>query len=151
MNAKRPDAIVPGSMGNLLDPPGFPTHSLHVETDRNRRKCNRGGVSISTAATCQWISEESRTLAAELIEQWHNNRPALECEPVKAWISQVLGYFRHCYIPDSGSRNASDLMISKEIDPVLNPGRHAGVAFIRDFYPEFVPTSMHFVSARWGS
>jgi hypothetical protein len=122
-----------------------------VETDRTRRKENRGCVSLTHAVTCDWISADTRGRAAGMIKRWHANPPAIDSEPVQRWISQVLGYFRGCYVPESGSRNASDLVIDRNRDPVKHAADHAGVRLIRDFYPDFTPTTEHFVSAKWGS
>lgn len=153
-SGRKLDAIVPGGAGNFLDPPNYPTHSAHIETDRLRRKENRGMVSLSYAVSgdCDsWISADTLGRARGMLKRWHANPPALDSEPVMAWIYQVLGYFRHCYVPASGSRNASDLEINKDLDPVANADRHAGVVRIRDYFPDFQPTTQHFSNARWGS
>ena len=150
-NGRKLDAIAPGGCGCFLDPPNYPTHSAHVETDRLRRKENRGMVSLTFARECEWISADTRGRAAGMLKRWHANPPALDSEPVQRWIGQVLGYFRNCYIPSTGSRNASDLLIDSKRDSLQSADSHAGVALIRDFYPEFTPTAESFASARWGS
>lgn len=150
-SGRKLDAIAPGGAGCFLDPPNYPTHSVHVQTDRNRRKENRGMVSLTYAVDCDWISADTRARASGMLKRWHANPPAIDSEPVQRWISQVLGYFRNCYIGPSGSRNASDLAIDSERDPMADPGSHAGVALIRDFYPDFTPTAADFEAARWGS
>lgn len=155
-SGRKLDAIAPGGVGCFLDPPNYPTHSAHVQTDRNRRKENRGMVSLTYAAECAWISADTRGRAAGMIKRWHANPPAIDSEFVRRWVSQVLGYFRNCYIGAGGSRNVafadwSDLVIDSERDPMADPGSHAGVAFIRDFYPDFTPSAEDFASARWGS
>lgn len=150
-SGRKLDAIAPGGAGCFLDPPNYPTHSAHVQTDRNRRKENRGMVSLTHAVDCEWISADTRGRAAGMIKRWYANPPAIDSEPVRRWIYQVLGYFRSCYIGPSGSRNASDLVVDSERDPMANPGDHAGVALIRDFYPDFTPTAADFDNARWGS
>jgi hypothetical protein len=145
------ERITTGSAGCFLDPPTFPTHTHHVETDLRRRPENRGWVGLSSAADCTWIAEEVRQEAAALIQAWHDARPAIDSPEIADWIAQVLGYFCHCYIPESGSRNASDLLISRDRDPLAEADRHAGVAFIRNFYPEFTPTAADFGAAYWGT
>jgi len=59
----------------------------------------------------------------------------LKCSEL--WIRHVYGYFKNMYVPESGSRNISDLVS----DPknVLPPERHAAVAMIREYFPDHQP------------
>ena len=145
------ERIIPGRLGCLLDPPNFPNYLYEVETDCNRRKENRGSMSITCAASCDWIDSDVRARCSKLIADWHLNKPELTSPEVTKWISSVLGYFRSCYVRSKGgSRNVSDLLIDSSRDPMKFWYLHAGVLMIQDFYPEFAPTEQHFVSAKWG-
>lgn len=142
--------IVPGGMGGFLNPPGHPKHSFHVETDLRRRPDNRTHVCLSSAADCKWLSRETRHAARRLLNQWRRQRPELNDPIVQDWICHVLGYFRSCYVRPYCDRSADRLLISRDLDPLANSHMHAGVAFIRDFYPEFHPDAKHFSGAYWG-
>jgi len=148
------EAVVSGGMGGFLNPPGHPEHSLHVETDRNRRLCNRGGISLSSSLTINYVDSSVQKQVEEILTGWENNKPSIDDDEVQDWICHVLGYFRNCYISTNGSRSAQDLIIDSECNPMVNKATtdlHAGVAFIRDHYPEFIPTEKHFANAYWGN
>jgi hypothetical protein len=143
--------IASGGCGGFLNPPSHPEHSLHVETSLRRRPENRDILSLSYAAKCQWLDRETRHAVRCRLNSWKRSRPSIEDPDIQDWIMHVLGYFRGCYVGGSGSRNADDLLISRTLDPMENADKHAGVLFVRDFYPDFVPTPAHFAGAYWGS
>ena len=138
-----PDKVVSGSMGNFLCPPTYPTHFFHVETDRNRRKENRGGVSLESAKDYSWIHESARVEAYKLLRDWQ--RPAIDSEEIEDWIVEVLRYFKNCYLSSkqvaSGKRNVSDLICNSEFNPYAYKDIQAGTAFIQRYYPDFVCTN----------
>lgn len=138
------ERVISGSAGSFLCPPGHPNYSYKVETDCNRHKKNRGSMSISYAAQDPHVALKVRLECNKLLSQYRDNRPATDTDEVREWISQVLQYFKNCYVADNGSRNVSDLIIDSALDPVLNANRHAGVAYIRDHYPDFTPTAEMF-------
>jgi hypothetical protein len=140
--------IVSGGMGGFLNPPTHPEHSIHVETDLRRRKENRGAMSLSSAAGCEWLNRETRHAARLRLNQWQ--RPPISDPSIQDWIYRVLGYFRNCYIRPFSTRKASDLLVSNSLNPLAHAHMHAGVAFVRNFYPEFHPSAKHFDSAYWG-
>lgn len=143
--------ITTGGMGGFLNPPGHPEHSLHVETDLRRRKENRGAIALSYAATCEWLDRETRQAARYHLNQWEKSKPDLSDPAIQDWIMHVLGYFRNCYVKPYGSANVSDHLISKTLNPLANAHAHAGVQYIRKFYPAFHPGAHHFAGAYWGS
>lgn len=142
--------IVSGGMGGFLNPPGHPEHSMHVETGLRRKKENRGGLSLSAAASCEWLNRETRHAARLRLNAWAKAKPALSDAAIQDWIMHVLGYFRGCYVRPYCSRNADQLRIDSKLNPLANAHTHAGVAFIRDFYPDFHPSASHFAGAYWG-
>lgn len=138
-----------GGCGGFLNPPTHPEHDWHVETDLNRSPRNRGSMSLSYAVKCEWLDETTRASAQRRLDSWV--RPALNSPEVVGWIRQVLGYFKWCYKGDGETPwNADKLRILPAADPLLNADIHAGVNFIRKYYPEFVPTADDFAAARWG-
>lgn len=150
--AKILEAVVSGGIGGFLHPPGHPEHSLHVETDRNRWRCNRGAMSLSFSLGVDYINPSVQKQVEEILTGWENNKPSIDDDEVQDWICHVLGYFKNCYISANGSRSAQDLIIDSECNPMVNKATtdlHAGVAFIRDYYPEFIPTEKHFANAYW--
>lgn len=140
------ERIIPRSAGCFLDPPGYPTYTYSVETDLNRHRDHRGWMALTSAASEGWVHTTVRLQAMQLITHWHLHRPHLHSAPVQNWIHRVLGYFRNCYDPEA-TKQASLYTIDHR-DPMKYADIHAGVRFIRRFYPEFVPTPHHFTNAR---
>lgn len=143
--------IASGGCGGFLNPPLHPEHSLHVETDLHRKKCNRGMLSLSYAVTCDWLDRETRHAARQLLNRWAEYKPSLSDPTVDDWICHTLGYFRSCYVAPYGSTSASDLIVRPDLNPLANCHMHAGVRHIRKFYPEFHPSAEHFRGAYWGT
>lgn len=135
--------------GGFLNPPTHPEHAKSVVTDLNRHPHHRGVCSLSYATSAEWIAPAVRAQAARILAEWQP--PALTSPEVVAWIRKVLGYFCSCYIRPYGGQNASDLLAAPRLDPLANAHTHAGVAFIRQFYPAYVPTRDDFNQARWGN
>ena len=143
--------IASGGMGGFLNPPTHPEHMNHVETDLQRRPENRGIMSLTAAAEATWLDPTIRGAARRILQSWQ--APALETEEIQAWVRQVLGYFRGCYRgPQDGPEcwHAGNLRIDSASDPMECADLHAGVHFIRQYYPDFVPTAQHFAESRWG-
>jgi len=138
--------IIRKGMGGFLNPPTHPEHDWCVETDLRRRPEKRGSMRLSSAADCEWLDPTTRAAAKQLLSSWP--RPPLES--VHDWVLQVLGYFRDCY-NGATSWAADRLVIDRELDPIINANQHAGVHFIRNYYPEYVPTPNDFTNAYWGN
>ena len=141
-------------MGGFLNPPGHPEHTSSVETDLRRHPENRGAMSLSYAAECDYIDPAVRAEAKRKLAEWPGSKLPIDSVEVQAWIRQVLGYFKGCYRNPNRSGvqqwNASELIIDNR-DPLANADDHAGVRMIRHYYSEFTPTAEHFAQARWGS
>lgn len=143
--------IVSGSMGCFLEPPLHPTYSYEVISKYNRG--NYFSMSIDSATTCEWLDEETKKKAQDIMRTW---KPLpIEDERVRDWILQVLGYFRDCYAdmtkPANIRWNASELKIIKHTFPDMFSLRHAGVHHIRKYYPTYMPTREDFRQAYWRS
>jgi hypothetical protein len=136
--------IVSGGLGGFLNPPGHPENSFHVETDLGPR------LSLSSAVNRDWLDSKTRQSAEQMLQQWEAGKSLISDPDVQNWIRAVLGYFKFCYIRPYFSHNANDLLISLKLNPLANAHTHAGVHFIRAFYPEFHPSSQHFEEAYWG-
>lgn len=140
--------IVNSGMGGFLNPPTRPEHSYSVRSLRGDTFC----MSLTAAVSDKWLDEKTRKQAGELLSRWI--APDINSPKIQAWIRQVLGYFAGCYVGQdkvgNPSWNVSDLRISKETNPTLNADTHAGVHFIRKYYPNFIPTAEHFAQAKWG-
>ncbi|HEY5657143.1 MAG TPA: hypothetical protein VIY27_05095 [Myxococcota bacterium] len=142
-------------MGGFLNPPTHPEHHLHVETDLRRRPENRGGMSLSAAAECDYIDPRARAEAQRRLAKWE---PLPIDDPaIVDWVHQVLGYFRGMYqglrgpVPPGTEWHVENLFSDPERDPVQSADSHAGVHYIRKFYPEYMPTAEDFAGAYWGT
>lgn len=65
---KEPGQIRTTGMGGFLNPPNHPEHSYSVEFDLWRRPENRGGMSLTCASTCEWLDDETKREAKELLD-----------------------------------------------------------------------------------
>ena len=150
---KEKGKLVKGGMGGFLNPPNHPEHDFHVETDLRKRPENRGGMSLSAAAECNWLDGLTKAAARVALAGWE--RRPIDSPKVVAWIRQVLGYFKGCYknleVEESRAWNADKLRINQQADPMQWIEYHAGVNLIRRYYPEYVPTQEDFDNAKWGS
>jgi hypothetical protein len=151
--ASRDARIARNGQDSFLDPPEYPTHEYHVQTDLRRRPENRGSMALTYAVEeAPWLDPETKSEAKALIDKWKTRRPALNSQKVQDWIHQVLGYFKNGYRnPSAGAQqwHASKLIFD-ERDPVQNADDHAGVHLIQKFYPDFSPTQQDFAHAYWG-
>ena len=136
--------IVKKGMGGFLSPPGHPQHAFHVETDLRRRPENRGMMSLEHAANeATWLDEATRHQARAMLKQWEAERLPLSSLETKRWVREVLGYFKNGYRdrskPAKEQWNVSNLVFDAHRDPVANADDHAGVHFIRRYYPDYRP------------
>jgi len=149
VSLKRTARIVPGGMGNFLDPPEYPTHQFHIGYGRRQ-----GGSSLTSNSSVESIDPLTRKEVRGLLDNWKKNRPPIDSPEVRKWISEVLGYMATGYRnPNAGDKqwDASKLVFDSKRDPVRNAKDHAGVHLIRKFYPDFTPTDDDFAGARWGN
>lgn len=127
--------------GGFLNPP---THPEHTNSVVGRDFI----ISLSTAAKADWLADDVREKAAKLLTDWENNKPAIDME----WVRQVLAYFNGCYRGEGDEGvcwQASNLRIDMKIDPLYNADVHAGVHWIRSFYPDYHPVRDDFGGV-WG-
>ena len=152
--------------GGFLNPPDHPAHTLSIETE--------GG-----SASLEYVVDHPDQFPAAAVARAKRELHAWDDtgDPDPEWVSQVLGYFRNSYTNTNPDRRCKyihpnnlgptrfieevDGLVADDhgedacprwtVDPVKNIDRHAGVAFIRRFYPDFVPTREQFDTAKWGS
>lgn len=121
-----------GGSGSFLCPPGHPNLEYSVWVFQSKRHRNPMSImSVSSAAKeNQWLPEWARSQAKRLMDS-----AELVCS--ENYVRHIYGYFRSMYVPESGSRNASDLLL----DPTnaLPAERHAAVAMIREYFPDHTP------------
>ena len=131
--------------GGFLNPPTHPEHTASVSSSTM-------GMSLSHAVSCDYIPDEIRARARQILGNWV--RPALNSPEIQEWILQVFGYFKGCFKGSAGPKewHVEQLRIEPTTPEkeLLNADLHAGVHFIRGFYPEFMPTLAQFAGAYWG-
>lgn len=126
-------------MGGFLNPPTHPEHYYSVETTTS-------SMSLTVASTDQDLRPKIKEAATKLLNDW---QPP-DLDQIQDWVHQILGYFRNCYKGEGEKPwNAGNLVIT-----AIHPGginAHAGVHFIRKYYPDFQPNKKQFDYAYWGS
>lgn len=128
--------LLPGGMGNFLAPPNHPIHSWHIGTMNGEHSLDSLPDDLDTA---------TQTRIADLIEAWQEEHPT----PDPIWVRRVMAHFHDCYSGQNPktleiSWNASDLRILPEADPMLNADIHAGVHYVRNYYPDYRPDPIDF-------
>lgn len=85
--------IISGSMGSFLLPPLHPGYKFEVETDLNRRKENRGGMSLEYAIECEFTEPQTKKKAIELVKKWEETEKLpISSKEVQNWIRSVTNH-----------------------------------------------------------
>lgn len=132
----------------FLNPPTHPEHTMSVRLESEDHFII---MSLSSAAGSDWLDAATRKAARDILAGWE--RPPIDRDDVRAWVAQVLGYFRSCYRgggPEETAWHVANLSVKQGVNPMEHIDNHAGVHFIRKYYPEFTPTREDFDRARWG-
>jgi len=143
--------LIQSGMGGFLNPPLHPEHSWSLASG------DGGGMSLSSAIGCEWLSESSKKQARVLLDKWeHIDKLPISDARVQDWIYHILGYFCDCYAkPDNeGAKDRWDidqLDMDSQVNPMTKIDLHAGVHFIRKYYPDYCPTQQDFDNAYWGT
>src|SRR6185437_6835037 len=118
--------------GGFMCPPGHPNHTMSAVEYTSARA--RNPISITGIA---YLTTDEADATPALRERARKILADAELKCSELWIRHVYGYFKNMYVPESGSRNISDLVS----DPknVLPPERHAAVAMIREYFPDHQP------------
>lgn len=138
--------LVASGQGGFLNPPTHPEHSWSIRSIHGQTFF----MSLTGAVEADWLADETRAIAYRKLATWV--RPALASDEVRAWIKDVLAYFRHCYRGiqhDETAWHASNVQVNAKADELANAEIHAGVHYVRKYYPEFVPVADDFTGT-WG-
>ena len=133
--------IVDGSMGSFLEPPTHPNHRFEIRSVYG----DTFGVALSSAVDTEWLDDKTKAEAKKIMDDW--TALLISNILVEDWIHQVLGYFKNGY--KGQSWNVGDLVFDSR-DPVSNQNDHAGVHFIRKYYPQYKLTEADLKQAYWG-
>ncbi|MFL4491702.1 hypothetical protein ACJ6WD_10665 [Streptomyces sp. VTCC 41912] len=118
------------AMGTFLCPPGFHGFTYSV----NEFAGPRGRKVIGEHSLEYLLSDEAdaseyvRKEAARLIG-------LVKPTESEGWVRSVYGYYKHCYVPESESRNGDDLIIHNPTEIVVDRAFKAldsGVAHVRE-------------------
>lgn len=143
VNDYRTYKIIEGDgSGGFLCPPGHPNHrySLHEFVSPRGRKVI-GIFSIDYAL----LGDHAATPQIKLQVAKIYGKSELVCS--EKWIRHVYGYFRNCYLPESGEKAADKLLIVKPGQkddqgnpiPLPSPERHRAADLIREYFPDHQP------------
>jgi hypothetical protein len=138
----------PGN-GCFLDPPGYPSYfTQHIYTPSGNDP-QRGATVVllgHVTAYAEWPAGETwETHSARygaLLQSLYVPLP-LDHPRVQAWISTLIGYFRHCYVdlsqPAATRRHVAQLAIFGADMLPPDPARFVSRAEldIREVYPEY--------------
>jgi hypothetical protein len=147
--------IVSGSTGSFLTPPGHPDQRYSIETDLRRKPENRSSMSLSSALEPNsYLDAVTKAKAAGIMRDYKKNQPPLDHPATQEWIRSTLGYFKGMYhdpnLPEGERAKVSNLRSVPEADPMENANFHAGVHFVRRYYPDYQPQPEHFEPGGYG-
>lgn len=141
--------IVKSGMGGFLNPPTHPEHDYSVDCGHD------GCMSLSAAIDAEWLDANVRLEASRKLEDWKAHALPLDTPSVREWVLQVLGYMKNCYRNPAEEGAAQWYGSNVVIDRLRNAldyiADHAGVHFIRQYYPHYQPTAEDFKNAYWGT
>lgn len=134
--------IEDGGMGSFLLPPNHPAYTHCLSTHNTR-------ISLVGALAETWIDDDAKAAVRKLLTDWQP--PAIDSKEVQDWIHQVLGFYRNCYNFTGHDENwlADKVTIDTIKDALQFADQHAGVHFIRQYYPDYKPTAEDFALAYW--
>lgn len=117
--------------GGLLNPPGDPSHTYSIESYSSSRKNASMTGSYSIDSTDEWIPEDVREQARQILDKV--DRAASEL-----WIRNVYGYFRNMWTTDGKPwTNVRDLASGR---PEGAPDEwHAAAVYVRKWFPDHEP------------
>ncbi len=137
-------AIVRGKreygMGCHLEPPGHPSYTAHVSE-------GTGEMSLDCALTSALVHESVRVEIRAMLDAYVP--PPVTSPSVRRWIAEVLAYYKGCYRnAAAGDRQwyAGYMIIAnaRSVNPMEHVDNHAGVNFVRKYYPDWAPTKEDF-------
>lgn len=134
--------IISGSMGSFLEPPTHPNHHHSIQSVYG----DTFSIALSSAVDTEWLDDKTKAEAKKIMDDW--TVPPITDVSIIDWIHQVLGYFGSGY--KGQSWNVSDLVFDSKRDSVSNQNDHAGVHFIRKYYPQYKLTEADLKRAYWG-
>lgn len=98
--------IVKGSgSGGFLCPPGHWNHTYSLEEFSGPR-----GRTVQGIYSIDYVDDEHASASDFIRERVQRIKAESNLVDSAAWERSVYGYFRSMYVPESGSRNASDLI-----------------------------------------
>jgi hypothetical protein len=106
-----------------------------------------GAMSVSFAVECGYLDEAVKAKCRKLLDDYMAGIPSLDSPEVQAWVRIVLGRFKTRYRPAKDTQpiwSMSSLEEHPDWDQMAHVDRHAGVVWIRSFYPDFTPTAEQF-------
>lgn len=136
--------VVNKGMGGFLNPPGHPEHSRSVE--EYCIQTEKGSMSLTWFLSSAKKDDKTRFKVKNILEKWEKSKPS---SPDQKWVRRVLGYFAGCYQSPDGSWDATHLLVDTQRNPMDFQREHAGIHFIRKFYPKFKATKEDFQKAEW--
>lgn len=127
--------IVNKGFGCFLNPPTYPEYSKSVffwdiKPEFGQYCC------LSYAVDWNRLEDNIKQAAKQILDTWQ--KPDINNPDIQKWILKVMKTYKHLYRGLDGNWAWSDLLKDKQYDPVINQDSHAGVHFIRKYYPEFI-------------
>lgn len=98
--------IVETPMGILLTPPGHPRHRYSVEVFASKHSQH-----VADCLVIDDVLRDDANASPALRARVQEIMDAASLVPSELWIRSVYGYFKDCYLPESGSTNVSDAVI----------------------------------------
>lgn len=130
MPARQHYAIVPGSSGNFLCPPGHPNHRWEVRGASSRAKLGTDPYFIGSVENT--AANESMPAGIRKDAQKKLDEAQLVCSEL--WLRYVYGYYANCYSPNGTVRWGQDI-----IEKSGPPENHRAHLLVKQYFPDAEP------------
>jgi hypothetical protein len=134
--------------GSFLEPPFSKTHQYGYVAGVDRGNGYQEYGSINSLLESENVPESAKKEIKSIIGE--EVKMSINDPSIQDWIHNIMGYFNSCYSPDGVNRSASDCVIIKGSPFEIGIDKHLGVMFIREYYPEYIPSQEDFDKAYWG-
>lgn len=105
-----------GGAGSAFSPPNHHSHTYSL----HEMSSNRWNAYVTGIMGLDYLDDPAANASPAIMAEWARIKEAANASISELWLRSVYAHFRNCYRPESGSANASDVIIWKADRTVAN-------------------------------